>query len=287
MRHEVPDLVGRHRPDVAAGVGRGVLGSDAPLDCAVNMTVAMASAATRRGSAPSGAARPRPARAVSTVSRSSSGACARLTSAGWVSSSRGANSVNSARCASGSGRESSNSSWTAVRSASIGSGWASAAAAIWIGHPAQRVLEQGQQQLVLAVEVLVEAAQRLAGDVDDLLHGEVGGALVGDDGLRGVEEPLDPLLGAELSRPGRPLDRPLLPGRLITTCGRQSRPCSPSRTTPACRERRSSLTGPPAWGRTAPPRGAPRPRGSVPWRCRAARRGPARAVRAGSARARR
>jgi hypothetical protein len=111
-----------------------------------------------------------------------------------VSSSRGANSVNSARCASGSG---------GGRDLDRG--------------PPQRVLEQRQQQLVLAVEVLVEAAQRLAGDVDDLLHGEVGRALVGDDRLRGVEEPLDPLLGPELRRPRRPLDRPLLPRRLVTT----------------------------------------------------------------------
>ena len=42
-----------------------------------------------------------------------------------------------------------------------------------LGAAPHELLEQGQQQLVLAGEVLVEAAQRLAGALDDLLDGEV------------------------------------------------------------------------------------------------------------------
>ena len=47
-----------------------------------------------------------------------------------------------------------------------------------LGGGADGLLEQGQQQLVLAAEVLVEAAQRLPGALDDLLDGEVLLALV-------------------------------------------------------------------------------------------------------------
>ena len=68
---------------------------------------------------------------------------------------------------------------------------------------------------MLAVEVLVEAAQRLARPVDDLLHREVGVVLLGNDRLGGVEESLHPLLGPELRRPGGALDRALLPGGLL------------------------------------------------------------------------
>ena len=62
---------------------------------------------------------------------------------------------------------------------------------------ADRLLEQRQQQLVLAPEVLVEAAQRLAGALDDLLHGEVL-ARAGVHQLNGgVEEALDAALGPD------------------------------------------------------------------------------------------
>jgi hypothetical protein len=54
------------------------------------------------------------------------------------------------------------------------------------GGAARRILEEGKRELVLSVEVLVEAAQRLPRAVDDLLDGEVGRALVRDDGPRGV-----------------------------------------------------------------------------------------------------
>ncbi len=42
-----------------------------------------------------------------------------------------------------------------------------------VGRPADGLLEQGQQELVLATEVLVEEPERLAGALDDLVHGEV------------------------------------------------------------------------------------------------------------------
>ena len=53
---------------------------------------------------------------------------------------------------------------------------------------AQRVFEEGQQQFVLAVELQVEASQRLPRAVNDFLDGEVRAALLDDDGLRGIQE---------------------------------------------------------------------------------------------------
>ena len=64
------------------------------------------------------------------------------------------------------------------------------------GDAAQRVLEEGEQQFVFAVELQVEAAQRLPGAIDDLLYREVRRALLGDDRLRGIEEALNAFLGA-------------------------------------------------------------------------------------------
>ena len=84
-----------------------------------------------------------------------------------------------------------------------------------VSGAAERVLEEGEEQFVLAVKVLVEAAQRLAGAIDDFLYGEVGGALLGDDHMSCVEEPLDALLGTDLGGAGGPFDRSLLPCRLI------------------------------------------------------------------------
>ena len=55
------------------------------------------------------------------------------------------------------------------------------------------VLEEREEQLVLAVEILVEAAQRLAGALDDLLDREVV-AVLHEVECR-VEEALDPGLG--------------------------------------------------------------------------------------------
>jgi hypothetical protein len=57
-------------------------------------------------------------------------------------------------------------------------------------------LEEREQQLVLAVEVLVEPSQRLLRAVDDLLDRELGGALGIDQLERGIQESLDTLLGA-------------------------------------------------------------------------------------------
>ena len=43
-----------------------------------------------------------------------------------------------------------------------------------VGGSAQGVFEQSQQEFMFAIELQVEAPQRLAGPVDDLLDGEVG-----------------------------------------------------------------------------------------------------------------
>ncbi len=68
---------------------------------------------------------------------------------------------------------------------------------------------------MLAVELQVEASQRLARAVDDLLHREVGAALLDDDRLGGVQETLNALCGPELRCLDRPFDRALLPGGLF------------------------------------------------------------------------
>jgi hypothetical protein len=62
-----------------------------------------------------------------------------------------------------------------------------------VGRSAQRVFEQRQQQFMLAVELQVEASQRLPRAVYHLLHGEVGAAFFDDDGLRRVQEALNAL----------------------------------------------------------------------------------------------
>ena len=71
---------------------------------------------------------------------------------------------------------------------------------------ADGLLEQREHQLVLAVEVLVEAAQRLLRPVDDLLDREVGRAPLVDQLERGVEEALHPLLGPGSGRVHTPRD---------------------------------------------------------------------------------
>ena len=80
-----------------------------------------------------------------------------------------------------------------------------------VGRLADRLLEQREQQLVLAVEVLVEAAQRLLRPVDHLLDRELGRALLVDELERGVEEPLDALLGPRPGGVQAARDRPLAP----------------------------------------------------------------------------
>jgi hypothetical protein len=47
------------------------------------------------------------------------------------------------------------------------------------------------------------------------LDSEVGTALLDDDGLCGIEEPLNALRCPQLGRLDRPLDRTLLPGRFL------------------------------------------------------------------------
>jgi hypothetical protein len=84
---------------------------------------------------------------------------------------------------------------------------------------AQSVLEQRQQQLVLAVELQVEAAQRLAGAVHDLLHGKVRAALFDDDRLGRVEKALNTLRRTQFRSLDGPLDGTLLPGRLFAGVG--------------------------------------------------------------------
>ena len=65
-----------------------------------------------------------------------------------------------------------------------------------VGRLANGLLEQGEQQLVFPVEVLIEGAQRLLRTVNDLLDREVSRALLVDEREGSVEECLDPLLGA-------------------------------------------------------------------------------------------
>ena len=95
----------------------------------------------------------------------------------------------------------------AVSSRSSGSP-STVAALMRVDRDTHLLLEQGEQELVLAVEVLVEAAQRLARPVDDLLHGEVDRSLLGDDLARRVEELLDPRRRSLPGGPGRAFDRP-------------------------------------------------------------------------------
>ncbi len=70
-----------------------------------------------------------------------------------------------------------------------------------LGRRADRLVEERQQQLVLAGEVLVEAAQRLPGAVHDLLDREVTAGLgAGQELEAGVEEALHPALAPDTGR---------------------------------------------------------------------------------------
>ena len=80
---------------------------------------------------------------------------------------------------------------------------------------AERLLEQREQQLVLAVEVLVEPAQRLLRAVDHLLDGELGRALLVDQLERGVQQALDALLGAGARGVEAARYRPLAPAGFV------------------------------------------------------------------------
>ncbi len=80
-----------------------------------------------------------------------------------------------------------------------------------VGRLPDRLLEQGEQQLGLAVEVLVEPAERLLRPVDDLLDRELGRALLVDERERGIEKALDAALGARAGRVQAARDRTLAP----------------------------------------------------------------------------
>src|SRR4029077_6970924 len=84
-----------------------------------------------------------------------------------------------------------------------------------VGRLADGLLEEGEEQLILAVEVLVEPAQRLLRPVDDLLDRELGRPLIVDELERRVEEALDALLGPRACRVQAARDRPLPPGRFV------------------------------------------------------------------------
>jgi hypothetical protein len=82
-----------------------------------------------------------------------------------------------------------------------------------LGRRADRLLEQRQQQLVLAVEVLVEAAKRLPGPFHHLLDGEFPTRGAVHQLLGGVEEALHAALGPFPGRPERPRHGMLTPAR--------------------------------------------------------------------------
>src|SRR3954453_18712852 len=87
-----------------------------------------------------------------------------------------------------------------------------------LGRRADRLLEQGQQELLLAAEVLVEAAQRLAGALDNLLDRELlARRALGHQLEGGIEEPLHAALGASARRVERARDGLFTPrrGRLV------------------------------------------------------------------------
>lgn len=81
---------------------------------------------------------------------------------------------------------------------------------------------------MLTVELQVEAAQRLAGPVDDFLDREVGAALLDDDRLRSVEEALHALSCPQFGGFDGALDRPLLPGGLFAGTGHRRLDCRPT-----------------------------------------------------------
>ena len=76
-----------------------------------------------------------------------------------------------------------------------------------VGRRADRLVEEGQEQLVLAGEVLVEAPQGLARTLHHLLHGEVPAGLGARQQLEpGIEEALHPVLAPHPGRVERPGD---------------------------------------------------------------------------------
>jgi len=100
---------------------------------------------------------------------------------------------------------------------------------------------------VLAVEVLIEATQRLLRAVDDLLDREVRRPPLRDELLRRVQEALHTLLGAQLRRAGGSLDGALAPGGFGRGFGHMGMILpiakrNPRLPTEDCRARNESLT---------------------------------------------
>ena len=82
---------------------------------------------------------------------------------------------------------------------------------------------------MFTVKLQVEASERLARAVDDLLNREVGAALFDDDRLCGVQEPLYALCGPKFRCLDRSLDRALLPGGFFAGTGHRRLGSSPIR----------------------------------------------------------
>jgi hypothetical protein len=87
-----------------------------------------------------------------------------------------------------------------------------------------RLVEEGEEQLMLAGEVLVEAAQRLPGAVHHLLDGELLAGLCPAQQLEaGVEEALDPSLAPEPGRVQGPRHGEVTPSDRLGGGGRTCR----------------------------------------------------------------
>src|SRR5262249_40221081 len=76
---------------------------------------------------------------------------------------------------------------------------------------AYALLEEREEQLVLAVEVLVETAQRLLRVIDDFLDRELGRPPLVDQRERRIHEALHALLGAAARRAQALRDRAMTP----------------------------------------------------------------------------
>src|SRR5439155_17768289 len=106
-----------------------------------------------------------------------------------------------------------------------------------VGRRPDGLLEQRQQQLLLAAEVLVEAAQRLPRLLDHVLDGEVlSGFAVAQQLEGGIDEALHAVLGPDPSgvqRPGDGLLPPAGGGRLGSRLvgGHAGNPTAPPRRT--------------------------------------------------------
>src|SRR4029079_7653588 len=80
---------------------------------------------------------------------------------------------------------------------------------------ADAFFEEREEQLVLAVEGLVEPSQRLLGAIDDLLDRELGRAPLVDQRERRIQESLDALLRAGPRGAQALRDRALTPCRSV------------------------------------------------------------------------